>query len=85
MTMNYLTRVSQRLCRVCLAKSDAKTIAIIIGIFVPFVLIASIGWVFFVISLIVGWMYLIAVPVISALGAIHYYRGKIRKIDSTVT
>lgn len=66
-----------------MALSEAKTIAIIIGTFVPFVLMASIGWVFFVISPIVGWIYLLTVPVISAIGAIFYYRGKIREIKAT--
>lgn len=70
----------RRLCRICLALSDAKTMAIIIGTFVPFVLVASIGWAFFVISPLVGWLYFLAVPVISAIGATLYYRGKIRKI-----
>ena len=63
--------------------SEAKTMAMIIGIFVPFVLMASVGWIFFVISPIVGWLYLLAVPAASAIGAILYYRGKIGKIRST--
>jgi hypothetical protein len=83
-TISYLTRASQRLCRICLAKSETKTIALFIGIFVPFVLIASIGWAFFAISPISGWLYLLAVPAISALMALRYYRGKIRKIEAAV-
>lgn len=81
--MSYLTRESQRLCRVCLAKGEAKIIALVIGLFVPFVLIASIGWAFFVASLIFGWLYLLIVPIISALMATRYYRSKIRKIEAT--
>jgi len=79
---SYITRMPRRLCRACLAISEAKTMAVIIGTFVPFVLMASIGWAFFVISPIVGWLYLLAVPSISAIVAILYYRGKIRKIKA---
>jgi len=83
MTTSYFTRMPRRLCRACLALSEVKTMAIIIGTFVPFVLVASIGWAFFVISPIIGWLYLVAIPTISGIGAITFYRGRIRKIKAS--
>jgi hypothetical protein len=83
--MNYLTRASQRLCRACTTKSEVRTVAAIIGVFVPFVLIASFAWAFFIAAPIVGWLYLICVPTISVALAFRYYRRKMKAISPRLT
>ena len=83
MTTGYMTRMPRRLCRPCLGLSEAKTMAIIMGTFVPFVLVASLGWAFFVLSPLVGWLFFVAIPAISGIGAIIYYKGRIRKIKAS--
>lgn len=81
--MSYFSRVAQKLCNFCVAKSDAKTVAILIGTFVPFVLISSLAWIFFFLSPLLGWLYMFTVPLFFVAMAFRYYRRKMAKIKAS--
>ncbi|MBO3804262.1 MAG: hypothetical protein JTT11_10430 [Candidatus Brockarchaeota archaeon] len=80
--VSYFSRVAQKLCNACIAKSDAKAAAILIGAFVPFVLVSSLAWAFFFLSPLLGWLYLFSTPLFFGALALRYYRRRVEKIKA---